>query len=273
MAKRGRTTIQGISINDIDYDDEPEIVKVKYENYYDVDNEEQPIQIEEQNPEYNYVEEFQEDDGSSAQFVITELGELTDPDMLALKPIKKPDPVPSSSFRHFCSVCGKGFQYLRAYNQHRMVHVLRSDHTTCKICHKELKRTALEYHMKYRHIDARNYQCEVCLNRFKSPGALRHHIATFHQRAGFDCDECERVFRTRDLMLKHKDEDHGNFFQNNFDYTSLLISLFYVQFPAHKPVKIEKFDCEFCNKSFPNQGQLTLHIGILGKKLGKCRDS
>lgn len=213
MAKRTKTTIQRIGLDNIDFDDEPPAVKVKYEteDVSDAINYEhgtQDIKIE-PDVEYDYSE-YQDDD-ENAEFVITE---LDDPDMLDLKPFKKTERKPptsstSSNAKYHCNVCGKGFAYNRSYHQHRMVHILRTDHTTCEICGKELKRTALDYHMKFRHIEARNYQCEVCLNRFKSPGALRHHIATFHPREGIECDSCERVFKTRDQLRKHKDEEHG----------------------------------------------------------------
>lgn len=210
--------MQGISLNDIEYDDPLASVQVKYEPDDEqseaIEFEDHPQQIKVE-PDFDY--DYQDED-ENAEFVITELHDPSaySSGMDELKPYVKSEPSSSSSSsgsaaKYRCNVCGKSFQYLRSYNQHRMVHVLRTDVTTCEICHKELKRTALEYHMKYRHIEARNYQCEVCLNRFKSPGALRHHTATFHPREGYDCDQCERVFKTRDFLRKHKEEEHGEF--------------------------------------------------------------
>jgi hypothetical protein len=256
MAKASKSTIQTFSLNDVEYEDETEAPEEQYElveaqtdplDAIDFDDEPQNIKVE-PDGDFEYMEDPQDDnEDENAEYVITE---INDPsaysNIVDLQPV---DPEPSSS-KYVCNVCGKCFQYLRSYNQHRLTHALRTDVTECEICHKELKRTALEYHMKYRHIDARNYKCEVCLNRFKSPGALRHHIATFHPREGYDCDECERVFKTRFFLNKHKEEVH-----------------------VFKPIVIEKFDCQYCNKVFKNQGQLTLHIGIMGKKLGKCRDT
>ena len=218
MAKASRTSIQSFSLNDVQYDDATESTEEQYEEAeiqadplgaIDYEDEPQDIKVE-PDVDFEYMDDPQQEDGDeNAEYVITE---IDDPsaysNIVDLQPVDNTEPEPSSS-KYVCNVCGKCFQYLRSYNQHRLTHALRTDVTTCEICHKELKRTALEYHMKYRHIDARNYQCKVCLNRFKSPGALRHHVATFHPREGYDCDECERVFKTRFFLNKHKEEVHG----------------------------------------------------------------
>ncbi|KAG5666875.1 hypothetical protein PVAND_014883 [Polypedilum vanderplanki] len=217
---------------------EEEQIKVEPDFHFNEDDESQEFNQE-------YGEDYQNMD-EDAEFVITE---IDDPNAYAAFENEESS-TSSQQPQYNCKVCGKSFIYLKSFNQHRLTHALRTDMTECQICHKELKRSAMDYHMKYKHSEERNFQCALCFSRFKSPGALRHHVATFHPYKGIECDDCERVFKTTEHLKKHREIAH-----------------------RFKKRGVEKYVCEYCKKEFDKQGQLTLHIGILGKKLGKCRDT
>lgn len=146
-----------------------------------------------------------------------------------------------------CDLCSRIFSYHRSFRQHRLLHKNATLEVQCAICHKMIKPAALDYHMKYKHITERKFQCRKCGRHFKSPGSLRHHETSQHGEHDyfqFECTKCNHFFESTSFLEAH-------------------IKQF------HLPVIVEIVECEHCKKVFENSSQLRLHVGVLGK----CRNT
>ncbi|XP_073842012.1 uncharacterized protein [Musca autumnalis] len=143
---------------------------------------------------------------------------------------------------HMCEKCGKVYQSSRTLQNHRITHLDKSEwpfvcdaaecskkfatkeklkihklrHTGVKkfICPhcgmRKYTKTELRTHINY-HTLERTWTCQFCAKVCPSPGHLRMHIRTFHERAkDFACRFCERKFsrdNTRKLHeMKHTGE-------------------------------------------------------------------
>lgn len=118
-----------------------------------------------------------------------------------------------------CEICGKRFTYRRSFKQHRIDHKLQNDCIECRVCGKMLKPSAMDYHMNYKHSEERKFQCLVCGRRFKSPGAMKHHVVTQHkddEEFQYECRECGKFFDTADQLAKHSKVVHGEIFVRFF---------------------------------------------------------
>lgn len=110
----------------------------------------------------------------------------------------------------------------------------------------------------------------VCGRRFKSPGAMKHHVVTQHKDEEdfqYECRECGKFFDTADQLAKHSKVVHG-------EISLSLSTEFLIKFPflVIPFIKQEPINCKYCHESFENRQKLTLHVGVLGK-LNKCRNT
>lgn len=62
----------------------------------------------------------------------------------------------------------------------------------------------MTYH-RYAHFEARNFACDQCEQKFKSPHILRTHRNTVHSTVfRYECEECGRKFkRDHHLVVSH----------------------------------------------------------------------
>ncbi|KAM8966976.1 ras-responsive element-binding protein 1 [Pelodytes ibericus] len=126
--------------------------------------------------------------------------------------------------------------------------------------------------------------CPLCFKEFSCKSGLDSHMET-HSEASLKCDICCISFRTHRGMLRHnaaihkllpRDESGKPFIQNNPSIPAGFNDLGFTDFSAKKfPIisqvwcetnlrrcisEFHRFVCETCNKAFPMQSALKLHM-------------
>lgn len=66
----------------------------------------------------------------------------------------------------------------------------------CDVCGKRFRsQSHMKYH-RYAHFDERNFACDQCTQKFKSPHILRTHKNTVHSTVfRYECEQCGRKFK------------------------------------------------------------------------------
>lgn len=107
--------------------------------------------------------------------------------------------------KHPCLYCGKKF-----VNSHCLkIHIARIHEKvalhTCEVCGKScITKSDLKWHMD-KHVEERNYECEICQLKFKSPNSLR-----IHKRRHLNsdkivvCQVCGKEFHSSAALSNHK---------------------------------------------------------------------
>lgn len=144
-----------------------------------------------------------------------------------------------------CKVCGKSFSGNSNLYRHEMRHRDNAKYK-CVFCGKEF---AEKYRLKeliLQKIEERWYPCEICFKGFASEELLRQHL-NVHERAKFECDKCEKVFKWRHGLLQHnckniEFEKGGNCRQEQ------------------GKIKENLYECVFCMRGFKSRYKLSIHI-------------
>lgn len=107
--------------------------------------------------------------------------------------------------KHPCSYCGKKF-----VNNHCLkIHVARVHEKialhTCELCGKGcITKSDLKWHMD-KHVEERNFECEICHLMFKSTNSLRiHKRRHFNQDKAIVCSVCGKEFFSSAALSNHK---------------------------------------------------------------------
>lgn len=108
-----------------------------------------------------------------------------------------------------CSVCGKNYASISNLNKHLKTHGEKKE--ICEVCGKQFHlMVLLKEHIKFVHTDMYSVECPHCSKRMKSRNSLYGHIALFHPElsrkavTNHKCDQCDRVFRQKGNLKKHK---------------------------------------------------------------------
>lgn len=154
----------------------------------------------------------------------------------------------SKHFRNFhnsekikCS-CGKIFSAEKAVEKHKADDNCYEslNCSECGACYKT--RSSLESHLMLHRFEQNNintkwpYTCPVCYKNFSSPISLSNHMSDKHsQEKTLPCQDCDKVFRTKQLLRHHLLRKH------KYDPSSICI-------------------CSVCNKEFSIAKDLRRHM-------------
>lgn len=107
--------------------------------------------------------------------------------------------------KHPCSYCVKKF-----VNSHCLkIHIARVHEKvalhTCELCGKGcITKSDLKWHMD-KHVEERNFECEICQLKFKSTNSLRiHKRRHFNQDKAVVCPTCGKEFFSSAALSNHK---------------------------------------------------------------------
>ncbi|XP_063380551.1 zinc finger protein 493-like isoform X2 [Cydia fagiglandana] len=158
-----------------------------------------------------------------------------------------------------CEICGKEVTNL---SSHRLlVHNQTALRYGCASCGRRfLSRTALATHMTS-HTQDHAFECDVCQKKFRSKPFVSRHIRQVHQKERkFQCEFCSKGFFRKSALNEHlrthteerpyKCEDCGK----AFTWSSTLKS--------HRLIHSDekRFHCKLCDKSFVKPGYLSAHM-------------
>ncbi|XP_038077575.1 zinc finger protein 341-like isoform X2 [Patiria miniata] len=196
---------------------------------------------------------------------------------------------------YVCQYCGKKFKTYYQLKTHMTIHkseqvykcVLKSCNTTFKDLDSFLEHTkAHESEMSYRcHLCSKHfpslyelgvhqyshslypnqgprahqkeYRCQKCMNRYSTPEALEHHLATTNHH--YSCPHCKKVFPCERYLRRHlpTHSAHGQFTchlcQKSFKTDHYLKSHMMIH-SGDKP-----FKCDTCGKAFNRPDKLKRH--------------
>ena len=213
---------------------------------------------------------------------------------------------PENPNRVLCSLCNK--KKLFVTKKRLKLHVLRVHYKVqakyqCTICGKLYQENSkLKDHMENAHFKSKIHECKECDAKFETRTKYQYHIANFHSKERFVCEECGKDYPTKLRltfhMPSHLDRTHicddcGLSFKTEMALNSHKLSHLEKTFNCTVPgcdkkfsgkkairehiknshVKSETFTCDQCPKEFKQRNNLNNHINIhhLGKiKIHRC---
>ena len=176
----------------------------------------------------------------------------------------------SKEFKFSCDFCPEKFVNKAAYLVHEKTH--GDKQPECYICLKTYAdRYSLRYHLRTHGI-GHQIRCELCNKSFPKPSRLQAHINAFHKNIRkFNCDKCDKTFKTRIHLENHnllhtgerphKCEECGEHFRHKMSLV------------AHQRIHgdVRPYVCETCGKSFREPSTLKAHMRVhSGDKPYKC---
>ena len=155
-----------------------------------------------------------------------------------------------------CDLCSKTYKnyeiHFKAYH----------DSATCPICGKlfELKKRLYD-HIRTVHRLNGEFECELCLKKFKGTSMLNVHKKTVHGPKDKECDSCDMKFTNSGDLKKHNDRVHLKIVKFNCDICNKFLSskalLRFHTKSVHE--KKKDYECDICKKCFTQPGHLQAH--------------
>lgn len=131
----------------------------------------------------------------------------------------------------------------------------------CCECEKVYdKKTSLQYHLKTKHSNVRQFKCEFCNKAFAIKSDCVRHTRTHTNEKRFCCSVCGKKFTDRSTHLKHERIHSGNkpyachMCDKSFGYSFVLKN----HLLTHTGAK--DFSCPVCEKAFARKSKMKDHL-------------
>ncbi|KAH9628801.1 hypothetical protein HF086_004961 [Spodoptera exigua] len=112
---------------------------------------------------------------------------------------------------------------------------LRTDNSTCRICHKLFNSySSYKHHFISQHTVRSCNMCDICGKSFKTKSAFKNHITLHKNRDTFECEICKLHLKSRHGLKYHMELHTG----------------------------IKPFICDICGKRFSKKSQIRNHLII-----------
>ena len=142
------------------------------------------------------------------------------------------------------------------------------DKVKCKQCEYKGKKSDLDRHVQSVHLKIRHH-CNICEKSFSNNNSLKSHIRSSHEGKRFNCNLCEFETKQTGNLKIHKQTVHGDKKIDRKRYYSHKVKCNQCEYKALKSelnihvksvhLKI-RHQCNFCEKTFSNNGNLKSHI-------------
>lgn len=159
-----------------------------------------------------------------------------------------PPPLKLANLSKLCSICLRNVD-IHSQN-HLTLHV-----STCEIC---------EY-IDFISKNSYNLICFVCLKKFQRKYELENHLKKHSTNNPYYCDECDIGFSSRFNFERHLEEYHTKVDQTYSCEHCDLTFIAQRNLETHRKEKhedVKLFECDLCEKSYPQKRSLTRHQRI-----------
>ena len=168
-----------------------------------------------------------------------------------------------------CNYCGKQLKKKYYLKQHvQNYHILSKE--KCKICGLLYYPHYLKIHIKNKHDNVKNHQCDSCGMAFSHKSSLDSHVRSHHNTVKeFECKECGRLFTHRNNMKQHIKIVH----EQKKDYICTSCGKVFGAKPdlkrhsqtVHEGIK--RFKCHLCSNAYGQSHELKKHLISFHKKI------
>ena len=155
--------------------------------------------------------------------------------------------------RFVCNICDKHFMSFADLKPHRKNHIKKH---LCSYCGKGYsKQCLLNNHILFVHEGT--HLCDYCQLGFKSQADYEAHVAKVGCNVKQKCEECGKVYATRNKLQQHISYKHRR--QVQCDMCDQMVQA--RQLKLHKlfHLGVKEFKCDVCTKRFVTAGLLNSH--------------
>ncbi|KAK7076237.1 hypothetical protein SK128_025394, partial [Halocaridina rubra] len=123
----------------------------------------------------------------------------------------------SHGIRIKCEFCNDTFTHSKSLKTHHLRKHVDDSNFQCELCLKKFKsRSNLWSHRQtHANYSSRRYECPKCPHRCNSRSKLKNHMQSHSGNKKYQCGECERGFLYPSVLLKHMEkhisESHEDF--------------------------------------------------------------
>ena len=155
-----------------------------------------------------------------------------------------------------CDVCNKRFLQSGNLATHKRTHTGHKPYK-CHVCKKRFSQLSTLGRHKSTHTRDKPHKCDICNERFSESHKLTRHKISAHKRnQSFECNNCKKTFRKRQSLKRH--------WRSHLRDGLLLChtcgkEIIQGQGHANEILRDDHFDCDKCNKQFPDIESLYQH--------------
>ena len=145
----------------------------------------------------------------------------------------------------------------------------------CDLCGKNFNsKSNLSRHVKTLHLQLNKKDCDSCNKTFRDANSLKIHIATIHNKKGISiCEVCDKTFTSKKILKIHVNTIHGNTNESKHKLHQIKLKKSFVDEIVEK--QKEKFQiksqlkCNLCGKNFNSKSNLSRHVKTLHLRMDK----
>ncbi|XP_050415179.1 zinc finger protein 41 [Patella vulgata] len=176
---------------------------------------------------------------------------------------------------YFCPICGKTFVQNGNMQKHVRSHSKPkkpTDWLKCDECVEVFRSVAeLNKHKKFHHsVGCTTFICQRCFKVFNTSRALDLHMASHEDFENVECEVCHKYFRNKLALEKHKLVHVGPGVRCpicNIKCCGDQVLKGHIE-RQHNPEN--DFECGVCQRRYPNQDKLDMHLKTHRNKPHKC---
>ena len=111
----------------------------------------------------------------------------------------------------YCEFCDYKTRFPRTFRRHQVCHSDERNYK-CDQCDYIAKSPdVLNGHIKYVHLQVRNFICKFCNKAFKSSNHLKKHVMLHTGQCDYSCHICDKKYIQKSNLKLHLSKTHNQF--------------------------------------------------------------